>query len=143
MKAILPSLVLGVLVTGCATGQHQSGNLARVIAQSLKEYGADLPHINLQQPAIGIDQMYTSWRWATDPGGFSLTFRDGAFEGVLYQMKQIAGEPMPAQVDDVYVWLVDHVAHVDLVRLPNGRAQLTCRRLAAPANAMAATLPTR
>lgn len=87
--------------------------------------------------------MYTSWRWEGDPGGFILTFLDGAFEGVLYQMKQIAGEPQPASAAAVHIWKVDQVAHLDLVRLPNGKTQLTCRRLAGPADAMAATQATR
>jgi len=136
-----PPLVLlsGLLAVGCAAGKHESGNLARVIAQQLKEYGAELPHMNLLQPAIGIDQMYTSWRWEGDPGGFILTFREGAFEGVLYQIKEIAGEPQPASAAAVHIWTVDQVAHLDLVRLPNGKVQLTCRRLASPANAMAAS----
>lgn len=93
IKALTLVLLSGLITVGCATGRPQSGNLARVIAQQLKEYGAELPHINLQLPAIGIDQMYTSWRWEGDPGGFILTFQDGAFNGVLYPMKQIAGEP--------------------------------------------------
>jgi hypothetical protein len=137
MKAILPSIFVALLTAGCATGKHQSGNLARVIAANLREYGADLPHINLEQPAIGIDQMYTSWRWVRDPGGFSLTFNDGAFNGVLYQMKQIAGNPLPAKDSGVHIWQVDGVAHLDLVRLPSGRAQLTCRRLPFTPTAMA------
>lgn len=136
MKAISHLLIVGSLAVGCATGRHQSGNLARVIAQQLKEYGASLPHIHLQQPAIGIDQMYTSWRWQRDPGGFSLTFRDGAFEGVVYQMKQIAGEPRISPDNTRHVWQVDHVAHLDLVRLPDGKVQLTCRRLAEPSGVL-------
>lgn len=126
-------------MTGCVTGKHQNGNLARVIAQQLTEYGAEFPHINLQQPGIGIDQMYTSWRWEADPGGFSLTFRDGAFEGVLHQMKQIAGEPEATSDGRMHVWRVGEAAHVDLVRLPSGEALLTCRRLAGPARATMAT----
>lgn len=141
MKTLPLVLLSGLITVGCATGKHESGNLARVIAQQLKDYGAELPHINLQQPAIGIDQMYTSWRWEGDPGGFVLTFREGAFEGVLYQMEQIAGEPKPACDPAVHIWNVDQVAHLDLVRLPNGKAQLTCRRLANLANAVAASPP--
>jgi hypothetical protein len=129
MKAIFPSLIVGVLNAGCSTGKHQSGNLARVIAGNLREYSADLPHINLEQPAIGIDQMYTSWRWEGDPGGFRLTFKDGKYDGVLYQMKQIAGNPLPAIDGEVHIWQVEGVAHLDLVRLPSGKTQLTCRRL--------------
>lgn len=143
MKPFPLILLSGLITVGCATRSHQSGNLARVIAGNLKEYGAELPHINLQQPAIGIDQMYTSWRWEGDPGGFTLTFRDGAFDGVLYQVKQIAGEPQPASDGIVSIWQVDQIAHLDLVRLPSGKVQLTCRRLAGPADAMAATHPTR
>lgn len=137
LKTILQSLIVGLLAAGCAAGKHQSGNLARVIAANLREYGADLPHINLEQPAIGIDQMYTSWREEADPGGFCLTFRDGAFNGVLYQMKQIAGNPLSAKDDGINIWQVDGVAHLDLVRLPSGRAQLTCRRLPIQPTAMA------
>ncbi|MBL9134776.1 MAG: hypothetical protein JNK85_02860 [Verrucomicrobiales bacterium] len=137
ITAVTLLLLSGLISVGCATGKHQSGNLARVIAQQLKEYGADLPHINLQLPAIGIDQMYTSWRWESDPGGFILTFQDGAFDGVLYQMKQIAGEPQSTPDAAVHLWQVDHVAHLDLVRLPSGKAQLTCRRLVGPSIARA------
>ena len=137
MKMPLAALALGLITAGCATGNHQSGNLARAIAANLREYGADLPHINLEQPAIGIDQMYTSWRWEGDPGGFTLTFNDGAFDGVLYQMKQIAGNPLPAKDAGINIWQVDGVAHLDLVRLRSGKAQLTCRRLPIPPSAMA------
>lgn len=142
-----PALALAlalVAASGCATGQRQHGNLARALLHPLMDYGARFPRIDLESPGIGVDQMYTSWRQENDPGGFRMVFREGALGGVLHQVQQIAGPPQATTDGPSWVWLVDGVAHIDLVQLPDGRGQLTCRRLAPNPTALATTptLPT-
>lgn len=140
MKAFVLFFALVLTSVGCATSQRQSGNLAWVVAHQLRDYGATLPHLTFDQPSMGgIAQMYTSWRWQSDPGGFSLTFNDGKFDGVLFQMKQIAGTPRVTSDGQVHTWLIDQAAHVDLVRLPKGGVRMTCRRLAPPPSELVAT----
>lgn len=129
MKAPLLLLLLAGLAAGCATGTKQSGNLARALAQPLKEYGAPLPGVRLDLPSLGIDQLYTSWRETRDPGGFQLTFSGGVWDGVLHQVKTLAGKPWSSPDGSLHIWQIERVAQLDLTRLPDGRAQLTCRRL--------------
>lgn len=142
MKASAIFALLVLTAVGCATGQRQSGNLARVVAYQLRDYGARLPHITFDQPSMGgIAQMYTSWHWQSDPGGFSLTLQGGAFDGVLFQLKQIAGEPRVTPDGLVHTWVVDDAAHLDLVRLPDRMIRMTCRRLAPHTSDLATTRP--
>jgi hypothetical protein len=45
---------------------------------------------------------------------------------VEQQVRSIAGDGV-ALSTDLLAWDIEHVAHLDLVRLSNGRPQLTCR----------------
>ncbi|MGE3312086.1 MAG: hypothetical protein AB7O66_19140 [Limisphaerales bacterium] len=126
----LPLLLLAATIAGCATPSREQGNLARHLVANLQEYGADFPHIDLTQPAIGIPQLHTSWKSRTDPGGFVLEFRAGTFDYVEHQVREIAGRGDAAS-PTVVVWDIQGVAHLDLVQLADGRAQLTCRRVSA------------
>jgi hypothetical protein len=136
MKAHYSALVLAAVLAGCATAKRESGSLARFLVSSLREHGAQILHVDLEQPSIGVPQLYTSWRARKDPGGFTLEFREGTFDYVENQVRSIAGDGV-ALSTDLLAWDIEHVAHLDLVRLSNGRTQLTCRRI--PARAVSHT----
>jgi hypothetical protein len=82
----------------------------------LKDYGAEFSHIDITQPAIGIPQLHTAWRSRTDPGGFVLEFREGAFDYVEHQIREIVGHGVSVS-EDMLAWEIQGVAHLDLVVL--------------------------